>query len=564
MVFLRRAWFAAGLCAALAVTSCALVQTRQDPASARKSAEASNREGLNKLQSGGDAAAAEAKFRDAVAADPTYADARVNLGVLLREQGRAKEALAELQKAVALAPDNAAAHNNLGVAYDQQRSPGLAVNEFKRALELDPRLRGAKLNLAVAYGHLGRSDLAATTFLEILREDPENIEGYAGLGAVYARGGRFESAVGVYRDGLAKAPADPRLLGGLGVVWEAAGDPTAAVDAYDKALKTSPNATDLLAARGALALKLGDYSAAVVYFSKMSNLEWARRNRRQSYDKEGLADAFFTLGDIETNLGQYTLAAKDYARAVTLDPLLRKRAKSVDPDAHFALGVIYQEAGYLPQAKSEYELTLKLRPDSWAAWRNLGETYYELGNLGKSKERKANYDKAAENFTKALQLKRDDARTHYDLGLLYYRQANIEESYLKKGKYRLAALELQNALPDLDANPELHLSLGVIFDQLGQYADAASSYARAATLAPDNSVIYYLGGIAHRNDKRYEKAIALLEKAVRLDPGNQDPLYALGIVYQDINDDAQAEAYFKLASQAGGRGYARPVTSIAR
>ncbi len=234
--------------------------------------------------------------------------------------------------------------------------------------------------------------------------------------------------------------------------------------------------------------------------------------------------------------------------------------KFEDPDAHFSLGVIYQEADYLPQAKAEYERVLELRPDYWAAWRNLGETLYEMGNRGKTAERREYYEKAAEAYQKALQINRIDARTHYDLGLLYYRQANIEESYLKRGKYRLAALEFQKATPEMDLNPELHLNLGVIFDQLEQYAEAASSYARAATLAPESPVPYYLGGVAERNAKRYDMAEPLLKKAVELDPDNQDALYALAIVYQEMDKEPLAQSYFTRAATASQKGFTQGVT----
>lgn len=554
---------AAALLVAVSV-SCAAFQRKDDPAAQRAAAVELTREGLFLLQAEHDRPGAEAKFRKAIAADSEYADARTNLAVILSARGLQKEAMAELKAAVKSDSNSAAAHNNLGVAYDRGGSPGLAVNEFKRALELDPRLRGTKLNLAVAYGHLGRNDLSITTFLEILREEPKNVQAYAGLGAVYTRAGKFESAAAIYAEGLKAAPGDSSLNAGLAVVHDAAGDPTSAVEAYDAALKANPSSSDTLAARGALALRMGDFRAATAYLSKMSNLEWAKRQKRQKADVQGLAETFYTLGDIHSNSGQYSLAAREYARAVTLDPKIKARAKSVDPDAHFALAVVYQEAGYLREAKGEYELVLRLRPDDWAAWRNLGETHYELGNLGKTADRRKSYELAGEAFVKAVQLRRDDARTHYDIGLLYYRQANIEESYLKKGKYRLAELEFQNALSEYGNDPELHLNMGVIFDQLGQYSEAAASYARAATLAPDSPVAYFLGGMAERNEKQYRRAIVLLEKAVALDPENQDPLYALGIVYQDMNNLEKAEDYFGRAAKANARGFTQGVTTVTR
>ncbi len=552
------------LLVASALSACSLFQRTEDPVARRADAVELTREGLYALQSKGDLDTAESRFQAAIEADPQYADAYINLSFVLQQRGKPRDALQALKSAVRLAPRSAAAFNNLGVLYDRAGQPGLAVNAFKKALELNPALPDLRLNLAVAYGNLQRYDLSATTFLQLVREQPQNVEAYAGLGAVYTRSGQFDSAAAVYEDGLQIAPQSPELLGGLAVVRDMAGDPTSAVDAYDRALALAPEASDLLAARGALALRLGEYRDAAALFGRVSAVEWGRRRRSETFDRKGLAEAMFNLGDIRSNFGLYNQAARDYAYAVTLDPALRDRERITDPDAHFALGVVYQEAGYLTQAAAEYERVLARDAEYWAAWRNLGEVRYEQGNLAPTARRAAWYEKAAEAYGKALQLRRNDARTHYDMGLLYYRQANLEEEYRKKGKYRLAALGFQNALPEMERVPELHLNLGIVFDRLEQYPEAASSYARAATLAPDHPVAWFLGGLAERKAQRYGRAVPLLEKAAALDPGNQDPLYALAILYEEMKEAERAREYYARAAAAGGRGFATPVTSLIR
>lgn len=563
----RLTFWAAALFLGMATTlsACTWLAAKDDPATRRKAAVELTRKGLFALQRDHDALLAEQRFRQALESDPQYADARANLAFLLQRQGKHREAISHLQAAVKADSNNAAAYNNLGVAYDVAGQPGLAVNAYKQALKLDSRLRGTRLNLAVAYGHLGRYDLAETTFLQLLREDPTAVAAYAGLGAVYIQAGRFDNAVHTYQRGLAVAPSDPNLLAGLGVVYDMAGNPTAAVEAYDKALRFAPHSSDILVARGTLALKLGEYSVARRFLSEASRIEWEkRRHGERGHDPKMLAETQFALGDIQSNLGAYAQAAREYARAITLDPTLKGRSRAVDPDAHFALGIVFQEGGYLREAKAEYERVLATRSDDWAAWRNLGETLYELGNLAKAADRHKLYEQAQEAFTKALQIKRDDARAHYGLGLLYYRQANLEESYLKKGKYRLAALEFQNALPEYDGNPELHLNLGTIFYQLEQYGDAAKSFARAATMVPESAVPLFWAGLAERQDKRYENAVRWLEKAAALEPENQDPLYALGIVFDEMNQPAKAQEYYARAARASARGFAQPITTLIR
>jgi predicted O-linked N-acetylglucosamine transferase (SPINDLY family) len=77
-------------------------------------------------------------FERALAADPKYASAWSNLGVLLWQLRRGAESIAHFRQAVALDPDNADAHVNLGEALTLNEVPEEAVAVLEEALRRDP------------------------------------------------------------------------------------------------------------------------------------------------------------------------------------------------------------------------------------------------------------------------------------------------------------------------------------------------------------------------------------------------------------------------------------------
>jgi len=95
-------------------------------------------------------------YRRAVELEPHHADAHVNLGRLLHEDG--KTAAAEMHYRIALtaSPRHAAAAFNLGVALEDRGRPRDAAQAYERALASDPDFLDAHYNLGLLYGKLGR------------------------------------------------------------------------------------------------------------------------------------------------------------------------------------------------------------------------------------------------------------------------------------------------------------------------------------------------------------------------------------------------------------------------
>src|SRR3989454_866757 len=96
------------------------------------------------------------------------ADAHVNLGRLLHEQGMIEEAERHYRLALRESPEHATAAFNLGIALEDLNQPADAIEAYRAALATDPRLADAHYNVARLYEKVGKK-AAALRHLSIYR-----------------------------------------------------------------------------------------------------------------------------------------------------------------------------------------------------------------------------------------------------------------------------------------------------------------------------------------------------------------------------------------------------------
>ncbi len=116
-----------------------------------------------------DPAEAARAYRRALALAPGHADARVNLGRLLQEGGRAAEAAAHYREALRRAPGHATAAFNLGTALEELGQSADAIAAYRRALAQDDRLADAHHNLSRLLEQAGERQAALRHLLAYRR-----------------------------------------------------------------------------------------------------------------------------------------------------------------------------------------------------------------------------------------------------------------------------------------------------------------------------------------------------------------------------------------------------------
>lgn len=151
---------------------------------------------------------AEEVFRQAIAADPTYAAPHYNLATFLRKEGRFEEADTEFWQAV-----------DTGIA--------------------DPEM--TIVRSALDYRERGQTQRAAQMFLEGLKRFPKSVPLLLNAGVFFGEQGELARARELLATAVQLAPENPKAHRNLAVALEALGDLAGAVEHLEITLKLDPS-----------------------------------------------------------------------------------------------------------------------------------------------------------------------------------------------------------------------------------------------------------------------------------------------------------------------------------
>ena len=149
---------------------------------------------------------AEPFYRRALAIDPEFSEAWINLGLVVLAQKRPEEAVACQRAALRLDPDCADAQNNLGMAHFSQGHIVEAENCFRAALRLREDHPNATLNLGAARQLLNDVEAAEVLFRRALALDVDRGRGNSNLALALMEQGRPAEAEAILRSALAEHP----------------------------------------------------------------------------------------------------------------------------------------------------------------------------------------------------------------------------------------------------------------------------------------------------------------------------------------------------------------------
>jgi len=112
--------------------------------------------------------------RRAIALDPGFAEAYLNMGLAYRADKKPKKAIAALQKATELDGQYADAFRELGWTCYSVGDVDAAKTKLEKCLELDPEDAWAYLYIALCFEYLGDAKGASRHFRAALKQEPEN------------------------------------------------------------------------------------------------------------------------------------------------------------------------------------------------------------------------------------------------------------------------------------------------------------------------------------------------------------------------------------------------------
>jgi len=256
-------------------------------------------------------------FEKAVALDPNFLDAYINLGNVLKEARIFDRAVAAYLRALNLSPNHAVVHGNLACVYYEQGLIDLAVDTYRRAIELQPNFPDAYCNLANALKEKG-----------LVQESEE-----------------------CYNTALQLAPTHADSLNNLANIKREQGFIEEATRLYLKALEVFPEFAAAHSNLASILQQQGKLNEALLHYKEAIRIQPA------------FADAYSNMGNTLKEMHDVQGALQCYTRAIQINPAFA--------DAHSNLASVHKDSGNIPEAIQSYRTALKLKPDFPDAYCNL-------------------------------------------------------------------------------------------------------------------------------------------------------------------------------------------------
>lgn len=162
-------------------------------------------------------------YQRAVAIDPGFKEAWINLGLVALTLGRTDDALSSQRQALRIDPENADAQNNLGMVHYAQGHIAEAENCFRAALRLRPDYANATLNLGATQQICNHIEEAEALFRQALALGANPIYVNSNLALAMMEQVRPQEAERLCREALALRPDYPEARANLAMALLAMG-----------------------------------------------------------------------------------------------------------------------------------------------------------------------------------------------------------------------------------------------------------------------------------------------------------------------------------------------------
>lgn len=392
----------------------------------------------------GDALAAVADLERAVASDPGYGAAWVQLARARESLGRREAAREAARRAVASlgAEDSRSAYEARAVEARLLGHPEKAQEILARLVERYPDDAEARVELAEAYGEQGSLERATAALREVVRIAPHHPRAWFLLGKYSILAGDLRRAIDDYlvralvvQNQLGSEEGRADVLNAFGVAWRELGETERAAESWQQA-------------------------AAI---------------RKRIGDERGYATTLRNLASLDSMRGEHAAAERKLGEALAIHERLDDGPGIADLQDEF--GMLAEERGDYEEALGRYQQALRVRRDLGndvafaTSFANVGYACYLLGR----------YDDAMVYWSQGLDLARKGGDP---VGVVLATQ-NLGLLELARGDWDRAVKSFLDALGksrELDMKQTTASSLGHL-GRLAQYqgrpAAALASFAEA-------------------------------------------------------------------------------------
>lgn len=550
---------------------------------------------------------AEQEYRAVLTLRPDFAEAYMNLGLVLQLEGRTEEAMREFRNALKRNARLAGANFFLGVDYCQQGDGQQAIPYLKAAAAIEPTRVDILSWLATGQEMAGDIPDEIATLKQALAGQPENVDLLYLLGHAYERMGNDEvarleksapgsaraeqllgesysasnewpSAVLRFQNALAAAAATSGVHLELGEVLLRQGKLNRAAEEFEQELRLRPQSLGAVVRRGEVTLLQGDVEKALQEWTRALTTDEARTE--------------MILGIRETGFGDAAFAQLPEAQVKKLDDLAAELRSRDSAAAHIALAFVAAQNGetllaaeeaakargntsqaHETAACSEAEAQRLLDQERFTAAKDCLRRLLR-GTLPADSPLRiavalfetADYQESLEALTKLPLATRSSPEAAYWRARVYEKMATA--AYLRlyqadPNSYRMRQLmgdlaaarnddpkaveEYQAAIALRPSLPNLHYSLGHVFWKEMKVPETRVEFEAELKINPRHPGALNELGDTYLLEHQAEKALPYLTEAVALEPHNPDFHRDMGTAYGDLQQYPKAAAEYLLA-----------------
>jgi tetratricopeptide (TPR) repeat protein len=350
---------------------------------------------------------------------------------------------------------------------------------------------------------LGRSAKAVEFWQKGLELSPRRADAYHSLGTIAAEKGEFEQAISCWRKGLELEARRPGLHRVIGWALISLGRHDEAGRELQEEIRLSPRCAESHYLLGDTFLQRQEYEQAKKYYQKAIELQ------------PKYANAYYGLATACTKLGQLNQAAQYRASFTQLraammedrgyghspaDDLARTRQSMAGLSIDAAR--LYLAAGKAISAEELLKQAVAVDPNNPTPRKNLAALYQRTGRL----------PEALAQCERIGQLEPDDPACQLLLGTLAFQLCRMDRA-------ETAFKRFLTLCPNESAG---YRELAHVYINTGtQVSEARRLAGKAVELEPsaDN---YFMLGLACRGANDRSAALAALQEAVQLAPGNRE------------------------------------------
>ncbi|MCZ7418281.1 tetratricopeptide repeat protein [Verrucosispora sp. WMMA2121] len=548
-------------------------------------------------------------FEQALAIDPSDADALEWRVTALRDLRRFDEAEEAVRDAIARRPDAPNLRSQLGYLQFSLHEYGSALEAFEQALAIDPSDVDALEWRVVALRRLRRFDEAGEAVRDAIARRPDAPSLRSQLGYLQFSLHEYGSALEAFEQALAIDPSDAKALEWRVVALRDLRRFDEAEEAVRDAIARRPDAPNLRVELGYLHDDRYDFVAALEAFeqalaidpSDAKALEWRvvalRRLRRFDEAGEAVRDAIarrpdapnlrVALGYLQFSLHDYGSALEAFEQALAIDPsdvdalewrvVALRRLRRFDeageavrdaiarrpdaPNLRVALGYLHDDRYDFVAALEAFEQALAIDPSDADALES------RVGTLCNMRR----FDEAEEVVRDAIVRRPDMPNLRISLGHVYIAQYDyvaaleafdqalaIDPSDAHALRWRVIALRrlrrfdeagkvVRDAIVRRPDVPNLRVQLGFVhYDQYEEVA-ALKAFEQALAIDPDDADALEWRITALRRLRRFEEAEQAVRDAIVRRPDAASLYVELGYLHDDRYEHASALESFERA-----------------